>query len=54
MIGIWDQGGGAFPAPKLRVVEDQGLRTRSYGSEIIAKDIAIALAESRAAKVSPW
>lgn len=55
VIAIWDQGGTAFPAPRLTGGPSGGGRAaRAYGSEITEEDIGIALAESAAAGVSPY
>lgn len=53
IVAIWDQGGDAFAPPRLTVSDAEAGRSTGYGSEIRKRDIALALSEAAAAKVSP-
>lgn len=53
VIAIWDQAGDAFDPPELTVADGKGGKSTGYGSEIRAGDIARAIADAPAAKLSP-
>lgn len=53
VIAIWDQGGDAFDPPELSVVEGKAVKSKSYGSELQATDIALALKQAKIARLSP-
>lgn len=54
VIAIWDQGGMAFGPPNLTTRDGKPGRTKGYGSEIRADDIALAIEQSVKAGVSPY
>ena len=54
ILRIWDQGGDAFDPPHLTVTDAKTGRSTGYGSEITNPDIAFALKEASAARVSPY
>ncbi|HEX8573672.1 MAG TPA: S8 family serine peptidase [Allosphingosinicella sp.] len=53
VVAIWDQGGDAFDPPRLTVTGGKTGPSTGYGSEIGKADIALALSEAQAARVSP-
>ena len=54
ILRIWDQGGDAFSPPHLPVTDTKTGKSTGFGSEITDKDIAFALKEAPAARVSPY